>query len=260
MTCLCQMVSRNYLLFFNLLFNIYCFAWEKELYSWRYSVNKTTAEAVCSHITSKSRGLLRKFSWRLDFESEGFPQAQGNPQGSSGSTGGPQQLLRALWHPTAGSSPFHCTLPSHSWGITKAHRLAPQQKELGGLEENIWTNDSGQVLCSCHFCSFFFSLNHFCSRKEKHALPHTAELSLRAALGHQSRWFSERRGKPERGIASSGCCSGCLKECQCPRHHAAAQRYILPARKSPALSSPGTVELAEGRISACQLISSKAHL
>lgn len=33
-----------------------------------------------------------------------------------------------------------------------------------------------------------------------------------------------------------------------------------PRQKSPALSSPGTAELAEGRISACQLISSKARL
>lgn len=195
-------------------------------------INKTTAEAVCSHITSKSRGLLRTFSQTLDFESEGFPQDQGNPQGSLGSTGGPQQLLRALWHPTAGSSPFHCTLPSHSWGITKAHRLASQQKELGGLEENIWTNDSGQVLCFCHFWSFFFSLNHFYSRKEKHALAHTAELSLPAALGRKSCWFSERRGWTWKGhrITSSGCCSGCFKESPCPRHRAVAQRYVLPAR------------------------------
>lgn len=181
-------------------------------------INKTTAEAVCSHITSKSRGLLRMFSQRLDFESEGFPQDQGNPQGSLGSTGGPQQLLRALWHPTAGSSPFHCTLPSRSWGITKAHRLAPQQKELGGLEENIWTNDSGQVLCFCHFWSFFFSLNHFYSRKEKHALAHTAELSLPAALGRRSCWFSERRNEPERGITS---------------HHLAAARVASRSAHAP---------------------------
>lgn len=118
-----------HLQFLNLLFKIHCSVWEKNSTLEEIQlINKRTADALCSHQTNKSRGLLGD-SWSSDWLQRGSPKLR-EALG----------IHRMFWAVAQSPLAPHSWLgpastpPSRFWGTPKAHHLAPQEKVLGGIE------------------------------------------------------------------------------------------------------------------------------
>lgn len=104
-------------------------------------INKRTADALRSHKTNKSRGLLGD-SWSSALLQRGSPKLRG-------SLGIHRMFWAAAHSPLAPHSWLGpvSTPPSHSWGTWKAHHLAAQEKVVGGIE------------VKQHYALFIFSLS-----------------------------------------------------------------------------------------------------